>query len=97
MGVNSTVNNSMVLGDCGRLQLCVIYFSNSIKFWCKLLHMPITKYAPNCYQLLKSLDENNRYTWATSIKNLLFRYRFGLGFHKRLGMIGISYVFSSKG
>ena len=40
--------------------------------------MPITKYAPNCYKLLKSLAENNRYTWATSIKNLLFRYGFGL-------------------
>ena len=49
MGVNSTVNNSMVLGDCGRLPLCVIYFSNSIKFWCKLLRMPITKCASNCY------------------------------------------------
>lgn len=44
LGINSTVNNAVAIGKCGRLPLCVFYFSNAIKYWCKLLQMPDTRY-----------------------------------------------------
>ena len=77
LGVNSTVNNSMVLGECGRLPLCITYYSKCIKYWCTLLQMPNHRYPVNCYKMLKSLDDVGRRTWATSVKDLLFRFGFG--------------------
>ena len=39
LGFNSSVNNAVAFGECGRLPLRVTYFTNCIKHWCKLLHM----------------------------------------------------------
>ena len=39
--------------------------------------MPNHRYPVNCYKMLKSLDDVGRRTWATSVKDLLFRYGFG--------------------
>ena len=39
LGVNNSVNNVVAIGEYGRLPLCVTYFTNCIKYWCKLLHM----------------------------------------------------------
>lgn len=77
LGVNSSVNNSVALGECGRLPLCITYHTNCIKYWCKLLHMHNNRYPKNCYKMLKSLDEAGRLTWASNIKKLLFRYGYG--------------------
>ena len=43
-GLNKSTNNAVVLGECGRLPLCISYMSNCIKYWCKLLHMPNSRY-----------------------------------------------------
>ena len=77
LGVKGSTNNSIVLGECGRLPLCVTYYSNFIKYWCKLTQMEDSRYPKRCYYMLKSLDNVNRITWATYIKNMLFMYGFG--------------------
>ena len=77
IGVNSTVNNSMALGECGRLPLCTIYHVKCITYWCKLLSMPNNRYPKNCYKMLKSQDDIGRVNWATKVKELLFKYGFG--------------------
>ena len=78
LGVRSSTNDCMVLGECGRLPLCIYYHLRPIKYWLKLLHMPDHRLPKNCYQMLKSLDEIERVTWVTSIKQLLYRFGFGI-------------------
>ena len=77
LGVNSSVNNVVALGECGRLPLCVTYITNCIKYWCRLLCMGNHKYPKNCYKMLKSLDEAGRQNWVSKVRHLLFQYGFG--------------------
>ena len=77
-GVNSSVNKQAVLGECGRHPLCIFYFKRCISYWLKLIEMENTRYPRACYLMLKRLDDAGRVTWVTSIKNLLFRYGFGI-------------------
>ena len=39
--------------------------------------MPNSRYVKNCYLMLKSLDNQGKKTWASSVKELLFKYGFG--------------------
>ena len=39
--------------------------------------MPHYRYPLNCYKMLKDIDISGRWTWATEVKELLFRYGFG--------------------
>ena len=75
--LSKTINNDVALGECGRLPLCVSYFTICIRYWCKLLHMSDDRYPKNCYKMLKRLDEVERKCWATHVKQLLFKYGFG--------------------
>ena len=77
LGVNSSVNNVVALGECGRLPLCVTYITNCIKYWCRLLCMGNHRYPKNCYKMLKSLDEAGRQNWVSKVRHLLFQYGFG--------------------
>jgi hypothetical protein len=75
--VNNSVNNAIAQGECGRLPLSVTYHTNFIKYWCRLIQMPEHRYPRQCYFMLKSLDDLGRCTWATKVKNILFKYGFG--------------------
>ena len=66
-----------VYGECGRLPLCVTYFTNCIKYWLKLITLSRERYPYQCYNMLLRLDESGRTTWATHVRNLLFSYGFG--------------------
>ena len=75
--VNSTTNNMVVLGECGRYPLFIDYYFYCIRYWCKLLVMSNSRYPRNCYLMLKSLDDVGRRNWVTHIKNMLFLHGFG--------------------
>ena len=64
-------------GELGRYPLCLTYFIRCIKYWLKLTRMEDFRYPKQSYLMLKNLDDCNRITWATSIRNLLCRYGFG--------------------
>ena len=40
--------------------------------------MPRSRYVKNCYLMLKNLDQNGKRTWASSVKEFLFKYGFGV-------------------
>ena len=67
----------MVLGECGRYPLCIVYFRKCIGYWCRLIYMPQYRKPRNCYDMLKQLDESGRITWITNVKRLLYTYGFG--------------------
>ena len=48
--------------------------------------MEENRYSKACYLMLKKLDDAGRITWASSVKNLLFRYGFGIvWFEQQIG------------
>ena len=77
LGLGSSTNNCMVLGESGRHPMYTVYFVKCIKYWIKLLTMPENRYPKQCYRMLKSLDDIGKITWATRVKDLLNRYGFG--------------------
>ena len=77
LGVNSSVNNVVALGECGRLPLCTNYHMKCVHYWCKLLQMSNHRYPKNCYLMLKGLDDVGRRSWASNVRELLFKYGFG--------------------
>jgi len=77
LGVSSTVNDCVALGECGRLPLCIDHHIKCIKYWCKRLCMPENRYPRNCYLMWKQHDSLGRNNWASAIKNLLCNYGFG--------------------
>jgi len=76
--VRKTTNTCMVLGEYGRLHLCIRYMTNCIRYWCKLLWMRQNRYLRQCYLMLKSFNDAGRTCLATKVKQLLFEYGFGL-------------------
>jgi hypothetical protein len=76
LGVPSHTPNIAVLGETGRLPMYVLYFKKCVKFWLKILSMPSYRYPRASYGMLLSLDNLGRQTWATSVKNLLYKYGF---------------------
>ena len=69
LGVGPSTNDSMVMGECGRLPLCVDYFLKCIKYWLKLLFMPEYRLPKKCYKMLIGLDDIGRNNWASSVKH----------------------------
>jgi len=78
LGVKRNTSNSFVLGDCGRYPLMLTYFKKCVCYWLKLLEMPGSRLAKQCYLQSKKLFEAGRDTWAGRVKYLLDKY--GLGY-----------------
>ena len=64
-------------GECGRYPLYVDYYCRCIRYWIKLIRMSSTRYPKKCYKMLRNLDETGRITWASKVRELLFRNGFG--------------------
>ena len=76
LGLPKHASNDAALGECGRVLLASVYFMKCIQFWLKVIKMPNTRYVKCCYNMVKTLDDCNRLTWATSIRLLLSNYGF---------------------
>ena len=77
LGLPMQTHNSATLGECGRFPVHIYCAKKCIKYWLKILNMPSHRYVKCCYVMLKRLDEQGNKTWATGIKDLLFKYGFG--------------------
>ena len=78
LGLNSSSNNLMALGECGRYPLSIHYQTKFIKYWIRLLHMEMTRYPRNCYNMLKRLDDCGKTNWVSKVRQFLFLYGFGI-------------------
>ena len=76
LGVPSHTPTAAVLAETGRYPMYVHYHRRCVKFWLKLLSMPDTRYPKACYNMLLSLDQVGRNTWAGSVRQLLCTYGF---------------------
>jgi len=78
LGLPKQASNNAVMGECGRFPLVISCQKKCVAYWLKILEMPCTRYVKNCYLMLKRLDENGKKTWASSVKELLFKYGYGI-------------------
>ena len=76
LGVSSSTSNIVVYGETGRYPLSVIYLVKCVKYWLKLVEMDNNRYPKACYKMLYNLDENNRQTWVSFVKETLYKYGF---------------------
>ena len=77
LGVGKTANNVAILGEVGKLPMFIQYQKRCVKYWLKLIEMDQNRSPLACYKMLKDLDDQGRRTWATDIRNMLYRYGFG--------------------
>ena len=77
LNVSKYTPNVMALGECGRYPIYRNSIIRCIQYWIKLIQMPEWRYPRKAYNMLYSLDCAERYTWATSVKNILFSFGFG--------------------
>ena len=74
--VSSNTCNVAVLGELGRHNLYVHYFCKSVRFWLFIVQDNAPRLRNSLYRMLKGLDDVNRHTWASEIKQLLCVYGF---------------------
>ena len=74
LGVRGNTIKCAVLGECGRRPLAVHYMSKCVKYWLKLIQMPVNRYLHVCYNMSMSYDDSGKITWATHVKMLLYKY-----------------------
>ena len=77
LGVGSKASNVAVLSECGRYPLFISCATKCIKYWLKINMMSSNRLMKQCYIMSYNLDAAGRNTWATNIKDLLYRYGFG--------------------
>ena len=63
-------------GECGRYPL-FLDDCKCIRYWIRLIRMDDTRYPYHCYRMLRRLDDAGRITWASKVKDILFKYGFG--------------------
>ena len=77
LGIGKTTPNDLAIHECGRQSLSIDYNISVIKYWTKLVHMPIDRYPRKCYEQMKQHDIMGRKNWVTCTKKLLFTLGFG--------------------
>jgi hypothetical protein len=70
--------NVAVRGECGRLPVKVTATLYVLKYWCTLLYMDNNRLPKSCYKMIHALDASGRVTWATKVKNLMYKSGFGV-------------------
>ena len=77
LGAGRDVKNSVALGECGRFPVRIDVHVRIIKYWCKLLLMPDSRYPKQCYRMLYLHDKSGRANWVTRVRTLLCTHGFG--------------------
>ena len=84
LGVKDKTNNSIVLGECGRLPLCITYFTNCINYWCIGLQMPDNRLPNHCSYMLKYLDNVGKILGHHKLRTCYsFTFQFCIDFTNR--------------
>ena len=77
LGVSLRTPNDFVYNELNRFPITINFAIRCIKYWFKLIHMPDDRLPKKAYVMLYNLDARGKVTWATNVRNCLFRYGFG--------------------
>jgi len=77
LNVGSRTPNQMVYDALGRYPLFVLASTRCVSYWLRLCTLPSDRFASMAYSMLKDMDDRGKVTWATKVKDLIFRNGFG--------------------
>ena len=78
LGVNSKSPRHLIYGETGRHPLFVNTYARCIKFWLRLTCMDDGRYPRKAYNMLLNLQRQNYTTWACKVRNVLYKFGFGV-------------------
>ena len=76
-GVNTNTPSVMVYGACGRFPLYIYSYKMVIKYWLRLLNMPVYRIPTKCYNMMIIYERNGKQTWVIDVRELLFKVGYG--------------------
>ena len=78
LGLHPKAPRHVVYGESGRHPIFVTTYVKCIKFWLRLTRMENNRYPKKVYNTLLSLQGQNYITWACSVRNVLYKFGFGV-------------------
>ena len=76
LSVSQKTPNMMIYSELGRLPLHINATVRAVSYWLKLTELRETRLPKSAYETLLSMDKKGISTWATAIKDILFRNGF---------------------
>ncbi|XP_025113041.1 uncharacterized protein LOC112575401 [Pomacea canaliculata] len=64
-------SNLVVYGETGRYPLYIDTYMKCIKFWLRILKLPITRLCKQAYEMLHQQHESGKLNWISNIKKVL--------------------------
>ena len=77
LGVGSKTPTPAVLGECRRERIFVACIIKSVKFWLKIISLPVESLLGSCYALNYRQCQLGKTNWASKIRDILNGYGFG--------------------
>ena len=71
-------SNKIVYGETGRYPLYIRTYVKCIKYWLKLVKLPLSRLCAQAYEMLRRQQERGRDNWATKVKQVLMENGFGI-------------------
>ena len=77
LGVKTNTSSVMVYGECDRFPLYKYSYIKVIKYWLRLLNMPVYRIPKKCYNMMIIYDRNGKRNLVTDVRELLFKAGYG--------------------
>ena len=76
LGVDRRTPNALIYGEFARYPIYIEAYTRCIKYWLKVVSMSTDRLPHKAYKMLFLLDERGKRTWASDIRQCLFKYGF---------------------
>ena len=78
LGVKRSTQNDFIYGELERVPMKIIRYYRIVKYWLNIVHGKKSHYVNGLYHAsLKQLDQNDKPSWARSVRMLIFNTGFG--------------------
>ena len=77
LNVRSQTPNTMVYGETGRYPLFVATAIKAVEYWLRVVMLFPERHTRKAYNMLVSMDNTGKETWATWVRTLLCSPGFG--------------------
>ena len=78
LGLPLNAPNAAVIGECGRYPIRMYAAMRAVKYWLKVSCMGEDRLPKSALKMQVALDERNKKCWVTGIRELLYKYGFGV-------------------
>ena len=90
LGVGWRTPNDFMYGELGRYPIHVNSSVRCIKYWLKVTRMEENRLPYKAYRVMYDLDRRGKWSWASSVRNCLYRYGYGFVWENQ-GVVDVSW------